>query len=63
MTMRLTIRVDDELYTRLQLFAEGRRRSGRPPNLAAIVREAIEQYIVPRKWQPPQQPTKEKGTL
>jgi predicted transcriptional regulator len=47
---RITLRLDDDLYNRLRLFAQGRSR-GRSPELSPIVREALEQYLVPRRRQ------------
>jgi predicted transcriptional regulator len=45
---RITLRLDDDLYNRLRLFALGRSR-GRSPELSPIVREALEQYLIPRR--------------
>ena len=40
---RITIRLSDTLYDRLRLFAAGRARGS--PELAVIVREALETYL------------------
>ena len=47
MSQRITVRLTDALYERLLLFAEGRSQ-GHTPDVSAIVREALEQYLVPR---------------
>ena len=52
---RLTIRLDDELMTRLALFAQGR-SNGHPVQVSAIVREALEHYLKPRMRQTRQTP-------
>jgi len=47
---RLTIRLAPELHAKLTLFARGR-SNGAPPQLSAIVREAIEVYLEPSQRQ------------
>jgi metal-responsive CopG/Arc/MetJ family transcriptional regulator len=42
---RLTIRIPQELYTRLEAFAEGRSYTRGTPQLAVCVREALEHYL------------------
>jgi predicted DNA-binding protein len=42
---RLTVRIPQDLYTRLEAFAEGRSYTRSAPRLAVCVREAIEQYL------------------
>jgi predicted DNA-binding protein len=44
---RITVRLPDDLYARLRLFAHGRSQ-GHAPDIAAIVREAVEAYITPK---------------
>jgi hypothetical protein len=46
--MRLTVRIPQELYTRLEAFAEGRAYTRGIPQLAICVREALELYLTPR---------------
>ena len=50
MSQRITIRLDDALYDRLHLFAQGRSH-GRTPEVSEIVREAIAQYLSPKARQ------------
>jgi len=42
---RLTVRIPQALYTRLEAFAEGRSYTRGTPQLAVCVREALEQYL------------------
>jgi hypothetical protein len=44
---RLTIRLDEDLLSRLELFAQGR-SNGHGPEVSSIVREALECYLKPR---------------
>jgi predicted transcriptional regulator len=46
---RITVRLSDALYDRLALFAQGRRHDGQTPELAPIIREALEQYLTPQR--------------
>lgn len=50
MSTRITIRLDDALYDRLLLFAQGRSQ-GQVPEVSTIVREALELYLRPRSRQ------------
>lgn len=50
MSTRITVRLDDALYARLRLFAQGRSQ-GQAPDVSAIVREALEHYLMPRARQ------------
>lgn len=50
MSLRITIRLDDDLHTRLLLFAQGR-SNGQVPEFSTIVREALEQYLTPKARQ------------
>jgi predicted transcriptional regulator len=47
---RITIRLDDDLYDRLVLFAKGR-GNGEVAELSTLVREALEQYLSPKPRQ------------
>src|SRR5215470_10847819 len=42
---RLTVRIPQTLYTRLEAFAEGRSYTRGTPQLAVCVREALEHYL------------------
>jgi len=53
-SVRLTVRLPSDLYDRLTIFAKGRNH-GATPELSAIVREALEQYIAPVKRQTPKE--------
>jgi|RhiMetdeSRZDD1v2_1073273.scaffolds.fasta_scaffold46784_5 hypothetical protein len=45
---RIHVRVDDDLYERLRLFAQGRKNGhGTTAELSPIVREALEHYLKP----------------
>ena len=45
---RIHVRVDDDLYERLRLFAQGRKHGhGTTAELSSIVREALEHYLKP----------------
>lgn len=46
---RITIRLSDTLYDRLLLYARGRNRGS--PEVAPIVREALETYLTQHKRQ------------
>jgi predicted DNA-binding protein len=47
-SVRLTVRLPSDLYERLQLVALGR-SPGKTPEISTIVREALEQYLSPRR--------------
>jgi predicted transcriptional regulator len=46
---RITIRLTDDLYDRLALFAQGRRSNGQTPELSSIIREALDLYLTPQR--------------
>jgi len=49
---RLTLRIPNDLYTRLEAFAEGRAYTRGTPHLARCVRDAVEHYLAcPHKRQ------------
>ena len=50
MAQRITIRLDDALHEQLLLFARGR-SNGQTPDVSAIVREALAQYLRPKPCQ------------
>ena len=56
MTPRITFRLDEDLHTRLLLFAKGR-SNGQVPEVSAIVREALEQYLTPQVRQSDTRPS------
>jgi hypothetical protein len=56
---RLTIRLDEDLLSRLTLFAHGR-SNGHGPELSSIVREALETYLCARS-RPTRQTPRTKG--
>jgi metal-responsive CopG/Arc/MetJ family transcriptional regulator len=42
---RISVQLDEDLYTQLRIFARG--RNGQAPEVSAIVREALAQYLTP----------------